>query len=191
MDENEEIENVMRSLSDVVGEKVNFDDGDIRVVGRSALINPANRGRFYFFFYRPATARELPYYTLFPAVVNLNVEKETFIGANLLYVAEQTRPAIIQFFQRYQTTKIGFPRSFFNYDIVKKFRLFRALLTPTIKQYRLNRISSRIIELSPSAYTKFFTGPMGEALQRGFVKRGIKTIHFESRLKILNALLNK
>ena len=50
MDENEEIENVMRSLSDVVGEKVNFDDGDIRVVGRSALINPANRGRFYFFF---------------------------------------------------------------------------------------------------------------------------------------------
>ena len=66
MDENEEIENVMRSLSDVVGEKVNFDDGDIRVVGRSALINPANRGRFYFFFYRPATARELPYYTLFP-----------------------------------------------------------------------------------------------------------------------------
>ena len=191
MDENDEIQEIMGSLSRLVKDEVNFVDGDIRVVGRTALLNPANQGRFYFFYYRPVTAIKLPYYTLFPGVASLSVRGNTFVGANLFYVTEKTRPPIFEFFERYQTTTGNFPRSIFNYDRIKDFRMFKALLNPTIKQYRVDRVSSRVIEISPSAYMKFFTGPMGDAIQRGFLKKGYKFVHFESRLKSLKALLNR
>ena len=191
MDENEEVQSVLGSLSKLVDDEVYFEDGDIRVVGRSALFNPANLGRFYFFYYRPITAKKLPYYTLFPAMASISIRDQTFVGANLFYVEEKARKPIFDFFKRYQSETDGFPRSIFRYDRVKEFRLFKALLTPTIKQYRINRISSKVIEISPVAYEKFFTGAMGNALQRGFVKRGYKTIQFESRMKILKALLNR
>ena len=191
MDENEEIQSVMGTLSKLVDDEIYFKDDDIRVVGRSALFNPANLGRFYFFYYRPATAKKLPYYTLFPAMASISIRDQTFVGANLFYVEEKTRKPIFDFFKRYQSQTDGFPRSIFRYDRVKEFRLFRSLLTPTIKQYRINRISSKVIEISPAAYDKFFMGAMGEVLQKGFVKRGYRAVQFESRMKILKALLNR
>jgi len=116
---------------------------------RSRISNRMFIGKMYFFFYNdPIYKTTLPYYDTFPLFLLLRRKGKLMFGLNLHYLSPPRR--IVEFLkmmryttnQRFDTTtRINLP-----YKNIKKSKNWRMLI-PTLRQYRIDRVQGKIINV--------------------------------------------
>jgi len=94
-------------------------------------------GHLFCYYYYPLHHKTLPYYDMFPMIMLLKAEKETFLGINFHYLRPKWRAILLD----RVTAKIGrgLPRW-------SKLRQIKQI-APTIKRYRYDHIMKRIIAI--------------------------------------------
>jgi len=94
-------------------------------------------GDLFCYYYNPKYRKTLPYYDMFPMIMLLSAEKETFLGINFHYLRPKWRAIL----QDRVTAKIGggLPKW-------SKLRQIRQV-APTIKRYRYDHIMRKVIPI--------------------------------------------
>jgi len=97
----------------------------------------ASLGDLFCYYYNPKYRKTLPYYDMFPMIMLLSAEKETFLGINFHYLRPKWRAILLD----RVTAKIGggLPRW-------SKLRQIRQI-APTIKRYRFDHIMRKVIPI--------------------------------------------
>ena len=94
-------------------------------------------GDLFCYYYNPKYRATLPYYDMFPMIMLIKAEKETFLGINFHYLRPKWRAILLD----RVTARIGAAIPKWN-----KIRQIRQL-APTIKRYRYDHIMKRIIAI--------------------------------------------
>ena len=94
-------------------------------------------GDLFCYYYNPKYRKTLPYYDMFPMIMLLSAEKETFLGINFHYLRPKWRAILLD----RVTAKIGggLPKW-------SKLRNIRQI-APTIKRYRFDHIMRKVIPI--------------------------------------------
>ena len=94
-------------------------------------------GDLFCYYYNPKYRKTLPYYDMFPMIMLLSAEKETFLGINFHYLRPKWRAILLD----RVTAKIGrgLPRW-------SKLRQIKQI-APTIKRYRYDHIMRKVIPI--------------------------------------------
>jgi len=97
----------------------------------------ASLGDLFCYYYNPKYRKTLPYYDMFPMIMLLSAEKETFLGINFHYLRPKWRAILLD----RVTAKIGggLPRW-------RKIRNIKQI-APTIKRYRYDHIMRKVIPI--------------------------------------------
>ena len=97
----------------------------------------AQLGHLFCYYYYPLHHKTLPYYDMFPMIMLLKAEKETFLGINFHYLRPKWRAILLD----RVTAKIGkgLPRW-------SKLRQIKQI-APTIKRYRYDHIMRKIVPI--------------------------------------------
>ena len=97
----------------------------------------ASLGDLFCYYYNPKYRKTLPYYDMFPMIMLLSAEKETFLGINFHYLRPKWRAILLD----RVTAKIGggLPKW-------SKLRQIRQI-APTIKRYRFDHIMRKVIPI--------------------------------------------
>ena len=97
----------------------------------------ASLGDLFCYYYNPKYRKTLPYYDMFPMIMLLSAEKETFLGINFHYLRPKWRAILLD----RVTAKIGggIPRW-------SKLRNIKQI-APTIKRYRFDHIMRKVIPI--------------------------------------------
>ena len=94
-------------------------------------------GDLFCYYYNPKYRKTLPYYDMFPMIMLLSAEKETFLGINFHYLRPKWRAILLD----RVTAKIGGGIPKWN-----KLRNIRQI-APTIKRYRFDHIMRKVIPI--------------------------------------------
>ena len=94
-------------------------------------------GDLFCYYYNPKYRKTLPYYDMFPMIMLLSAEKETFLGINFHYLRPKWRAILLD----RVTAKIGGGLPKWN-----KLRQIRQI-APTIKRYRYDHIMRKVIPI--------------------------------------------
>jgi hypothetical protein len=110
-------------------------------------------GRLYLFSYDPKTKENLPYYDIFPLVLVLEKDGNSFLGLNLHYLPLKYRVVFLdKLLDLAQLDTNGdIKRVQVTYDILsasKRFKEFR----PCIKRYLLDHVKSKILAVQPDEW---------------------------------------
>ena len=94
-------------------------------------------GDLFCYYYNPKYRKTLPYYDMFPMIMLIAAEKETFLGINFHYLRPKWRAILLD----RVTAKIGggLPKW-------SKLRNIRQI-APTIKRYRFDHIMRKVIPI--------------------------------------------
>ena len=94
-------------------------------------------GDLFCYYYNPKYKKTLPYYDMFPMIMLISAEKETFLGINFHYLRPKWRAILLD----RVTAKIGggLPRW-------SKLRNIKQI-APTIKRYRYDHIMRKVIPI--------------------------------------------
>ena len=153
--------------------------------------NVTSEGRVYFFRYlNPIGRTTLPYYHLFPCVYTLGIEGRYVTGLNLFYLPHRVREIVLQRLKTRVEGKQSFGRSLMDYEMIKRFPRFEALLKPAIKRYRMDRMGILALEVSNELWDEFFIGDLSDSLQKAFLRKSFINVQLLSRAKIIRNLLN-
>ena len=97
----------------------------------------ASLGDLFCYYYNPLHRKTLPYYDMFPMIMLLSAEKETFLGINFHYLRPKWRAILLD----RVTAKIGggIPR----WSKLRKIKQ----IAPTIKRYRFDHIMRKVIPI--------------------------------------------
>jgi len=97
----------------------------------------ASLGDLFCYYYNPKYRKTLPYYDMFPMIMLLKAEQETFLGINFHYLRPKWRAILLD----RVTAKIGggLPKW-------SKLRQIRQI-APTIKRYRFDHIMRKVIPI--------------------------------------------
>ena len=97
----------------------------------------AQLGHLFCYYYYPLHHKTLPYYDMFPMIMLIKAEKETFLGINFHYLRPKWRAILLD----RVTAKIGggLPRW-------SKLRQIKQI-APTIKRYRYDHIMKKVIPI--------------------------------------------
>ena len=97
----------------------------------------ASLGDLFCYYYNPKYRKTLPYYDMFPMIMLLSAEKETFLGINFHYLRPKWRAILLD----RVSAKIGggLPKW-------SKLRQIRQI-APTIKRYRFDHIMKKVIPI--------------------------------------------
>ena len=106
-------------------------------------VNPAvlkkrvELGDLFCYYYNPKYRKTLPYYDMFPMIMLLKAERDTFLGINFHYLRPKWRAVLLD----RVTAKIGggLPKW-------SKLRQIRQI-APTIKRYRYDHIMRKVIPI--------------------------------------------
>ena len=106
-------------------------------VNPNLLKRRAELGDLFCYYYNPKYRTTLPYYDMFPMIMLLSAEKETFLGINFHYLRPKWRAVLLD----RVSAKLGsgLPRW-------SKLRQIRQI-APTIKRYRFDHIMRRVIPI--------------------------------------------
>ena len=106
-------------------------------VNPNVLKRRAELGDLFCYYYNPKYRATLPYYDMFPMIMLIGAEKETFLGINFHYLRPKWRAILLD----RVSSKIGngLPRW-------SKLRQIRQI-APTIKRYRFDHIMKRVIPI--------------------------------------------
>tara|TARA_Y100000114_G_C11609660_1_gene254474 strand:- start:49 stop:651 length:603 start_codon:yes stop_codon:yes gene_type:complete len=153
--------------------------------------NVTSEGRVYFFRYlNPIGRTTLPYYHLFPCVYTLGIEGRYVTGLNLFYLPHRVREIVLKRLKTRVEGKQSFGRSLMDYEMIKRFPRFEALLKPAIKRYRMDRMGILALEVSNELWDEFFIGDLSNSLQKAFLRKSFINVQLLSRAKIIRNLLN-
>ena len=153
--------------------------------------NVTSEGRVYFFRYlNPIGRTTLPYYHLFPCVYTLGIEGRYVTGLNLFYLPHRVREIVLKRLKTRVEGKQSFGRSLMDYEMIKRFPRFEALLKPAIKRYRMDRMGILALEISNELWDEFFIGDLSDSLQKAFLRKSFINVQLLSRAKIIRNLLN-
>jgi len=96
-----------------------------------------NMGDMFCYWYNPKYKMSLPYYDMFPIVMLIGFEKETFLGLNFHYLRPQHRAMLLD----RVTAKIG--------NALPKWSKLAKLpyIEPTIHRYRYDHVMKKIIPI--------------------------------------------
>ena len=94
-------------------------------------------GDMFCYYYNPKYRKTLPYYDMFPMIMLIAAEKETFLGINFHYLRPKWRAILLD----RVTAKIGGGLPIWN-----KLRQIRQI-APTIKRYRFDHIMRKVIPI--------------------------------------------
>ena len=94
-------------------------------------------GDLFCYYYNPKYRKTLPYYDMFPMIMLLSAEKETFLGINFHYLRPKWRAILLD----RVTAKIG--------GGLPKWSKLRNIkqIAPTIKRYRFDHIMRKVIPI--------------------------------------------
>ena len=94
-------------------------------------------GDLFCYYYNPKYRKTLPYYDMFPMIMLLSAEKETFLGINFHYLRPKWRAILLD----RVTAKIGggLPR----WSKLRKIKQ----IAPTIKRYRFDHIMRKVVPI--------------------------------------------
>ena len=106
-------------------------------VNPTVLKRRAELGDLFCYYYNPKYRATLPYYDMFPMIMLLSAEKETFLGINFHYLRPKWRAVLLD----RVSAKLGsgLPRW-------SKLRQIRQI-APTIKRYRFDHIMRRVVPI--------------------------------------------
>ena len=97
----------------------------------------ASLGDLFCYYYNPKYRKTLPYYDMFPMIMLLSAEKDTFLGINFHYLRPKWRAILLD----RVTAKIGggIPR----WSKLRKIKQ----IAPTIKRYRFDHIMLKVVPI--------------------------------------------
>ena len=106
-------------------------------VNPNLLKRRAELGDLFCYYYNPKYRTTLPYYDMFPMIMLIGAEKETFLGINFHYLRPKWRAVLLD----RVSAKLGsgLPRW-------SKLRQIRQI-APTIKRYRFDHIMRRVVPI--------------------------------------------
>ena len=106
-------------------------------VNPNLLKRRAELGDLFCYYYNPKYRATLPYYDMFPMIMLIGAEKDTFLGINFHYLRPKWRAVLLD----RVSAKLGsgLPRW-------SKLRQIRQI-APTIKRYRFDHIMRRVIPI--------------------------------------------
>ena len=106
-------------------------------VNPNLLKRRAELGDLFCYYYNPKYRATLPYYDMFPMIMLLSAEKDTFLGINFHYLRPKWRAVLLD----RVSAKLGsgLPRW-------SKLRQIRQI-APTIKRYRFDHIMRRVVPI--------------------------------------------
>ena len=106
-------------------------------VNPTVLKRRAELGDLFCYYYNPKYRATLPYYDMFPMIMLISAEKDTFLGINFHYLRPKWRAVLLD----RVSAKLGsgLPRW-------SKLRQIRQI-APTIKRYRFDHIMRRVIPI--------------------------------------------
>jgi len=106
-------------------------------VNPNVLKRRAELGDLFCYYYNPKYRATLPYYDMFPMIMLIGAEKDTFLGINFHYLRPKWRAVLLD----RVSSKIGNGLPRWN-----KLRQIRQI-APTIKRYRFDHIMKRVIPI--------------------------------------------
>ena len=106
-------------------------------VNPNLLKRRAELGDLFCYYYKPKYMATLPYYDMFPMIMLIGAEKDTFLGINFHYLRPKWRAVLLD----RVSAKLGsgLPRW-------SKLRQIRQI-APTIKRYRFDHIMRRVVPI--------------------------------------------
>ena len=106
-------------------------------VNPNLLKRRAELGELFCYYYNPKYRATLPYYDMFPMIMLIGAEKDTFLGINFHYLRPKWRAVLLD----RVSAKLGsgLPRW-------SKLRQIRQI-APTIKRYRFDHIMRRVVPI--------------------------------------------
>ena len=106
-------------------------------VNPNVLKRRVELGDLFCYYYNPKYKTTLPYYDMFPMIMLISAEKDTFLGINFHYLRPKWRAVLLD----RVTAKLGngLPRW-------SKLRQIRQI-APTIKRYRFDHIMRRVVPI--------------------------------------------
>jgi len=138
-------------------------------------------GRCYMFSYRNPQGkgtRSLPYYHIFPMVINLEQRVDTMLGLNPFYLPPEQRTDLVENLIGRLDNDIENEdaRSKITYKMIAKYRRSMRDAFPCIKQYKHTRMSSIVIEMKPSLWREFYLGDISKKFEAFFMGASPRTV---------------
>jgi hypothetical protein len=97
----------------------------------------AELGDLFCYHYDPKYKKTLPYYDMFPLIMLIGADKDTFLGCNFHYLNPRFRAILLDKL----TAKMG--KGMPNWTKLSKIRE----IAPTIKRYRFDHIDKKVIQI--------------------------------------------
>jgi len=94
-------------------------------------------GDMFCYYYNPKYRQVLPYYDMFPMIMLIGADKDTFLGINFHYLAPKFRAILLD----RVTAKVG--GGLINW---KKISMIREI-APTVKRYRFDHIMKKVVPI--------------------------------------------
>ena len=191
--EEKAFDDILLSYRNRIGDdSIDLSKQNSRIISpRGIQRNITSEGRVFFFRYlNPIGRTTLPYYHLFPCVYTLGIEGRYVTGLNLFYLPHRVREIVLKRLKTRVEGKQSFGRSLMDYEMIKRFPRFEALLKPAIKRYRMDRMGILALEVSNELWDEFFIGDLSDSLQKAFLRKSFINVQLLSRAKIIRNLLN-
>ena len=112
----------------------------------SEKINPlvfrkrVSLGDLFCYYYKPKYRQILPYYDMFPMIMLISAEKDTFLGINFHYLAPKFRAILLD----RVSAKVG--GSLINWKKISGIKE----IAPTVKRYRYDHIMKKVVPIEES-----------------------------------------
>ena len=103
----------------------------------AVLKRRAELGDLFCYYYKPKYKDVLPYYDMFPMIMLIGVDKDTFLGINFHYLAPKFRAILLD----RVTAKVG--GGLINWKKISKIRE----IAPTVKRYRFDHIMKKVVPI--------------------------------------------
>ena len=106
-------------------------------VNPNLLKRRAELGDLFCYYYNPKYRATLPYYDMFPMIMLIGAEKDTFLGINFHYLRPKWRAVLLD----RVSAKIG--------NVLPRWSKLRQIrqIAPTIKRYRFDHIMRRVVPI--------------------------------------------
>ena len=106
-------------------------------VNSNVMKRRANLGDIFCYYYNPKFRNELPYYDMFPMIMLIGTDQDTFTGLNFHYLPPKFRAILLD----RVNAKVG--RGIINWKKISKI----PQVAPTVKRYRFDHIMRKVVPI--------------------------------------------
>jgi len=143
-------------------------------------------GRSYLFSYKNPAGKgkpELPYYHMFPMIINLEQGDKSMLGLNPFYLPPPLRRDLVDGLLSRLQGEIDDPdaRSKITYKIIAKYRRSLKNTFPCIKRYQYARMSPVVLEMPPKLWEDFYLGKTSKLHETFFRGSSPSSVWSESK----------